>query len=138
MKTIKLKSSILASACALLALFPNLSPSKNGSLKEIVKPYLGVYECKNAQLGEKDLLAEFSYIHLELKDKGEFILYYNENEGKKIKTRGKYTYDEKTQTITMEFADGKSFKRDFPLKNGQLIVSLPLGKEQLCLIFEQK
>lgn len=129
---------MLAGACALLALFPNLSPSKNGSLKEIVKPYLGVYECKNAQLGEKDLLAEFSYIHLELKDKGEFILYYGENEGKKIKTRGKYTYDEKTQTITMEFADGKSFKRDFPLKNGQLVVSLPLGKEQLCLIFEQK
>ena len=49
---------MLAGACALLALFPNLSPSKNGSLKEIVKPYLGVYECKNAQLGEKDLLAE--------------------------------------------------------------------------------
>ena len=137
MKTIKLKSSILAGACALLTLFPALS-ANNGSLKEITKPYLGVYECKNAQLGEQDLLAEFSYLHLELKDGGEFILYCAEKNGNKIKTRGKYAYDEKTQMLTMQFIDGKCFKREFPLKKGKLVVSLPVGEKNLQLVFEQK
>ena len=137
MKRIKLKSSILAGGCTLVALFPNLL-AKGGDLKQISKPYLGVYECKSAQLGKTDLLAEFSHIHLELKDGGEFVLHYGDKDGKKSKSSGKYVYDYKTQTITLQFTDGKCFQREFPLRNGQILVSFPLGERQLQLIFEQK
>lgn len=139
MKKIKLKSSILAGTCAILALIPNLSVAKGGDLKQIAKPYLGVYECKSAQLGEEDLLEDFSRIHLELKKDGAFVLYYTDKKrGKEERLRGKYVYDDEKQTVTLKFAEGKGFQRAFPLQKGQLTVSFPIGKRQLCLIFEQK
>ena len=138
MKMLKLKSSILAGACALLTLIPNFSFVKSGSLKEISKPYLGVYECISARLGEEELLADFSYIQLELKKDGGFILYYGDKAGKKERVQGSYIYDDEKQTLTLQFMDGKCFQRAFPLKKGRLTVSLPIGKRQLCLIFEQK
>ena len=138
MKKLKIKSSVLASICTMFALAPNLSTWKNNSLKEIAKPYLGVYECKSAQLGEEDLLATFSHIRLELKKDGVFVLYYSDKKGRQERVSGKYNYDEEKQTLTLQFTDGKCFHREFPIKKGQIIVSLPVGKRQLRLIFEQK
>ena len=60
-----MKSFILAGVLSLMSLFPNMQES---TLKDIAKPYLGEYECKSAQLGEKDCLEQFSYVRLELKD----------------------------------------------------------------------
>lgn len=138
MKTVKLKSSIFAGACALLSLFPQVASITDSPLKEITKPYLGVYECRNAQLGGKDLLEDFSFIHLELKSKNECCLYYGNQEGKKVCLKGKYVYDRDKQTISLQFKEGKMFKREFPLKNGEIIISLPLANKQLCIIFQQK
>ena len=138
MKKVKLKSSILASICALLTLIPNFTMAKDGDLKEITKPYLGVYECKSAQLGDEDLLKNFSHIHLELKKGGEFVLHYGDKKGNKEQARGKYVYDAKKQTVTLKMTDGNCFQRTFPLQKGQIIVSFPVGNRQLCLIFEQK
>ena len=75
MKKVKLHSSLLVGAVSLLLAFPGLP---KGDLTDIAKPYLGVYECVEANLGEKDLLCGFDGITLELKDKGEFVLYYKE------------------------------------------------------------
>lgn len=138
MKVVKLKSSILSCVCALLALIPNLASVKDGGVKEIGKPYLGVYECTSAQLGDLDLLAEFSHIHLELKKDEQFVLYYQTKSGKAERAQGKYFYDEEKQVITLQLANAKCFQREFPLKKGQLTITFPLGKRQLCLIFEQK
>ena len=128
----------MAGACALLTIFPNFSAVKNRDLKEIVQPYIGVYECKQAQLGEKDLLEDFKRIQLELKDGQHFILHCEDKHGQKINRTGKYKYDEKSKCITLQSEDESLFKRSFPIDNGQIIVSLPVGNKQLRLIFEQK
>ena len=60
----KLKYSFCAGLAAMLFMLPACG---NGSLKDITKPYLGEYECKNATLGERDYVEEFSFIRLELK-----------------------------------------------------------------------
>lgn len=138
MKMLKLRTSILASVCSLLAVIPNFSAVKNGDLKEITKPYLGVYDCQQAQLGNKDLLEDFSSIQLELKDGECFVLHYEDKDGQKNKVKGKYVYNEKEKEIALQMEGEYPFKRSFPLKNGQIIVSFPVGNKQLRLIFEQK
>lgn len=138
MKNVKLKSSILGGICTLLTLFSNVGAWQNGNIKEITRPYLGVYECQSAQLGERDLLTEFSYLHLELKSNNVFLLHYCEKKGEPNILRGEYSYDYEKKVLTMQLADNKNLKRDFPLENGELIVSLPMGNKQLRLIFVQK
>ena len=59
----------MAGLLSLMALFPNASKS---TISDIVKPYLGEYECKSAQLGEKNCLERFAYIRLEFKDEENF------------------------------------------------------------------
>ena len=138
MRTVKLKSSILVGICTLLAVLGNIIAPQNKNLKDITKPYLGVYECKSAQLGEKDLLEEFSHIVLELKTDGVFVLHYGHEKGGKQSLHGKYVYDSEKQTIVLKTAEKICFQREFPLRKGQIIVSLPIAQRQLCLIFEQK
>ena len=123
-----MKSCILAGIAALAFYLPN-------TIKEIAKPYLGVYECKEARLGSEDYLQRFEDITLELKGDGEFILSFQEKGGKTRREKGKYTYDEKRGVITL---DGGSMKREFPLKDGALRFQLSLGGKWLSVLFEQK
>ena len=67
----KVKSSLLAGVVTLLLA---CSFGGKGDLKEISKPYLGVYECTEARVGEREYLDRFSKLDLELKENGEFIL----------------------------------------------------------------
>ncbi len=123
-----MKSCILAGIAALAFFMPN-------TLKEIAKPRLGVYECKEAKLGNEDYLQRFEDISLELKADGEFILTFREKGGKERREKGKYTYDEKRGVITL---DGGSLKREFPLKEGVLRIQLSIGGKWLSVLFEQK
>ena len=132
MKKIKLKSSILAGLATLLLLFPNF---KKGNLCDVTKPYLGEYECKQAQFGQIDCLKLFSYIRLELKKEGKFTLSYKELGGKKKEIDGEYDYDSKKETLTFVY---EGIKREFPLKKGKLSVFLPVNEKNLLLSFEQK
>ena len=135
MKKVKLKSSIVAGLTGLLLLFPNF---KTGSLTEISKPYLGVYECQQAKLGEEEYLDKFSYIELELFPKGKYALRYCEKSGEKQEVKGKYRSDEKKEILTLYLTQGGVFKRDFPLEKGKLTATVPLGNKTLFLQFEQK
>ncbi|MBR2442429.1 MAG: hypothetical protein IKB20_05135 [Clostridia bacterium] len=123
-----MKSCILAGIAALAFYLPN-------TLKEVAKPYLGVYECKEAKLGNEDYLQRFEDITLELKGNGEFILTFREKGGRERREKGKYTYDEKREAITL---DGGAIKRQFPLKDGALRFQLSLGGKWLSVLFEQK
>ena len=136
MKTIKLKSSMLAGFMSMLLWFPWVG-WKSSTLKDITKPYLGVYECREAKLDEKDYLQDFDYIRLELKSKNRFVLSY-QAKGEKVKEeKGRYQYDKEEQTITFQ-ADGMPFiKRKFPLKNGEVIITSLLGDKTLYIRFEQ-
>ena len=129
-----MRSFILSGLLSLMMLFPNLRES---TLKDIAKPYLGEYECKSAQLGKKDLLENFSYIRIELKDSENFTLYYKEKEGKGKEVEGKYVYDKEKELLMLADKSGV-YKRGFPLNEGILTISLPMGEKNLVLKFEQK
>ncbi len=135
MKKIKLKSSLFVGAAALLFSFPAL---QKGELTDIAKPYLGVYDCTEARLSEKDLLERFDDIRLELKAKGEYVLYFKEKGGKVKKVKGKYRYDKDKETLTLHLPNSPFMHRAFPLKKGVLTVSVPYGDKILILQFEQK
>ena len=137
MKTIKLKSSILASFISLLLLFPWMGAWKTSTLKDITKPYLGVYECREARLDDTDYLQSFDYIRLELKNKNRFLLSYKAKGEKGQEEKGRYAYDKENKTIAFQ-ADAMPFiKRQFPLKDGELLITASLGDKTLHMRFIQ-
>ncbi len=133
--SIKIKSSLLSGILSLFLCFPWV---QGDSLKEITQPYLGVYECTQAQLNDTDCLSRFSYIDLELKTNDEFVLYYCEKNGERKQEEGKYHYDTVKQTLTLMGGAGGFFKREFPFKEGVLTIHVRFGEQTLFLKFEQK
>ncbi|MBQ8292088.1 MAG: hypothetical protein IJX88_06275 [Clostridia bacterium] len=130
-----MKTALLAGIAALM--FP-FSAFKEGNLKEITKPYLGEYECKNATLGNVDLKESFKSIVLELCSDNTFILTVKDMAGKKHVQTGKYSYDEKTQTLCFCDKDGKGIQRETSLKEGKFSLNLGFDKKTVILSFEQK
>ena len=135
MKKLKIKSSLLVGAGVLLFSFSNV---KTGELTDIAKPYLGVYDCTQAQWNEEDKLALFDDLKLELKDKGEYVLYYKEKGKKTKKVKGKYRYDKERKSITLCLPNGPCIRRNFPLQKGVLTITVPYKNNTLHLQFEQK
>ena len=131
----KIKTSFLSAICSLI-LALGFCPSD--SLKSITKPYLGEYECTQAMLGNQDLLKEYDYITLELKADETYVLRYGKDGEDPHEETGKYTYDEKRQELNVDFGTKGVFKRKFPLKKGELVVSFRVGIKQLLVKFEQK
>ncbi len=128
-----MKSFILAALSALALLFPK----SDEGIKEIAKPHLGVYECKQANLGSKDILEEFSCVQLELKGEDTFVIVYQKKDGEKNRIEGKYHYDRARKRLVMT-TDRGDFKREFPLEEGKLTVFFPVVGKLLVLQFEQK
>ena len=121
----------------LFALWLACTPIK-GSLKEITKPYLGVYECKSILLAGKEFLTNDQRIALELKKNGVFTLYYKNVDEEAQTLEGKYRYDEKTHCIQFLWEDKNVFKQSFPIENGQIILQYQFGTCSYKAIFEQK
>ncbi len=126
-----MKNILISALCALILRFPGWT----SGLKEITLPEVGIYECTQASLGEKDHLEYFSDLHLELKGDGTFVLYYQEKDKDKKQAKGNYRYDRERNVITLQ---GGEYKREFPLKEGVLTVTLRIGEKTLMLTFEQK
>ena len=118
----------------LLMLLPSIF---QGGLKDITKPYLGIYECTEARLDEEDLLENYTNVALELKSGGKYVLYYTSKGEKQKKITGKYKYDSEKGTFTM-YGDGLMFKRQYTLQEGEIYVFVQIGKKNLVLKFEQK
>ena len=78
----------------------------------------------------------FTDIRLELKSDETFSLRYQTIDGRKGEETGKYTYNPQTQTVCLEL--GQGVKRCFPLKNGILSISFPIGDKLLNAQFEQR
>ncbi len=108
----------------------------SSSLKEITNPHLGMYECTQAKLNEKDYLTLFSYIHLELKEDGVFILHYRMRDGMPQEESGNYVYNREKGSFSI--VGKESFQREFFLEEGRLTILVPLGTQTLTLTFEQK
>ncbi len=130
--SIKLRTSVLSGICSLFLLFSSLPKS---TLKDISKPYLGVYECTRVTIGSKDCKEDFSCLRLELKNEEDFLLLYKDTLGNEKRMEGKYRY-ENGKIVFLERGTGKA--RAFPLENGLLTVSVPMGGKTLIVQFERK
>lgn len=117
--------------------FP-FSAYKEGNLKEIIKPYLGEYECRSATLGDINLAERFDDIVLNLGENGVFTLTIKEKTGKKRVETGKYSYDDKKHTICFYDENNRVFKREYTLLEGKFSIVFPLGNKTARLTFEQK
>lgn len=135
MKRYSLKSSLFAGLCALLLSF---SCFRQDKLTDISKPYLGEYECISATLGSKDLIKDFSFIRLELKGEETFCLRYRDKNGRRGEEQGYYRYDEGKGEITLFLQAREDLKRSCSLKNGELCLQVPIGKQILVMKFQQK
>ncbi len=135
MKKTTLKSSLLVGVFTLAFCLPACGKA---TLPEITKPYVGEYECKSATLGEKEYLDEFSFVRLELHADDTFTLSYASKDGKKGQETGKYAYDFEKETISFLGLGDYAIERTFPLKNGQIDLTIALGKQTLHIRFAQK
>ena len=135
MKRLRLKSLIFAGLAGCLLCFPACA---KGSLTEISKPYLGEYECESATLGEQDFLAEFTYLRLELKSNGEFVLRYQTKQGGQGQETGRYEYDDGAQSIRFVANGQYQLDRNFSMERGEICLTFPIGKQMLSIRFAQK
>lgn len=118
-------------------LFP-FSAYKDGSLKEITKPYLGQYECRLATLGSLDCTDRFKSIIIDLGENNAFTLTLTDKTGKKHVETGKYSYDDKKHALTFYGVNNRDFERTFPLSEGKFVITVPFGAKTARLVFEQK
>ena len=108
----------------------------NGSLEEITKPYLGVYECKSLYFGGVDKKKIFEFFRVELKSKGELLLTYKLKRGEVHQIPLNYEYDfaEKMLWVQGEWGVLKVDKK-FPMKNGEISVAMSIFGKLAVLKF---
>ena len=121
----------------LASLLFSFLPLKNGDLKEITKPYTGEYECKLAQIGNTDLMDSFKKILLTLSPDGSFALDATDKCNKRRTEQGKYEYDLQNHEITFLWQNG-AYHRSFPVQNGEIFITVPLGAKTLRVVIEHK
>ena len=135
MKKHLLKSSLCAGMISLLTLFPT---GKASNLTDITKPYLGEYECEIANFCNRDLLQDFSFIRLELKDDNTFVLRCAYRDGRTRKEEGAYSYDPQKEEICLSMGKNGEFKRKFPMKEGVIYIDVSFATKSLHAQFIQK
>ena len=100
---------------------------RGGSLEEIARPYLGVYECKSLYFGGEDKKDIFDYFRLELKSKGELVLSYKLKNGRANQIPLTYEYDFTEKTVRIRGQWGVlSIDKKFPLKKGVISVTMSI------------
>jgi hypothetical protein len=130
-KTEKLKSAALAGIMALLVSFPQ----GKESLKDIAKPYLGVYTCTHATfLGEEQPYAK--NMTIELKRDNTYVLHYTLN-GNHVQKKGNYKYEKDTNSIRLVGQGRNLVQHSFPIKQGILEIRVQIGNALLELLFEK-
>ena len=131
----KIRSSILV---GLVSLALASGWTKNGTLTEISKPYLGEYACEVITFDGKDKLADFEYFKLEICSDGQMKLCFKEK-GRKDKTvLLEYEYDEQKKEFTVKSQFG-IFKKEekVPYEDGRLTAFLKIGGKHLIAKFSK-
>lgn len=114
--------------CALLAplalaamLFTGCSVSEMSTLRELARPYAGVYECETLTYAGRDLAEEFEYVRLTLGYGGEAELSWK-------KTGGgggarSFSYEAEIEEGRVTFSSG-AYRRTFPLEKGAVRIEI--------------
>lgn len=114
-----------------------LSSVGTGGVKDVVKPYLGVYECSTALLNADSRLEAFDYIRLELKAKEKFFLYYKKSGERSFSESGSFSYNAARRELTFLRNGRNAYARTATLEKGTLSFFMPLGEKNLFLQFRQ-
>ncbi len=130
----KLKISLIA---PFLLLAFNLNSMS--TLQDIVKPYVGVYECKIMSFGEEDILQKFNFVNLELKCDNKYLLKYEDAHSLKGEYSGDYSYDTRSNILTFsENAENRRYNKSVQVKNGEFDVKINCGGKLLFVKFQLK
>ena len=137
MRVTKIKSSIIASLISLLFLFPWIGKIQDHGLRDVVKPHLGIYECRLAQWGGQDYLEDFEFFKLELKKDNSFTITAKPKLGATRQGGGKYEYNEGRESIVFCAENDSSLYREGQLKNGVIFLSVPIAGKTARFEFER-
>jgi hypothetical protein len=85
----------------------------------------------------KEIKENFKKIILTLSPDGAFSLDAVDKCGKPRTEQGKYAYDLQKREITFLWKNGEQ-KRSFPVENGEIFITVPLGGKTLRVVFERK
>ena len=119
---------ILSVLCLMSLLFLTACETEElGSLKDVSRPYAGLYQCEKITLGGRDMTEKFEKLSLELKQDGQFELSYLTAEGNEGGYRGNYEIDSEEKEITFSARQGtrqRSFS--FPYEKGAVRIDYNL------------
>ncbi len=111
---------------------------KSDSLKEITKPHVGFYECKEIYFNGENKTDEYKNLTVELTAKNQFILRYQDKDGKKIEKKCKYSYNQETGVVKLKNMRGLwGVKSKITLQKGEMNVFVRFGKKNLKIKLEQ-
>mgnify|MGYP006932847020 CR=1 FL=1 len=111
---------------------------KSDSLKEITKPHVGFYECKEIYFNGETKTDEYKNLTVELTAKNQFILRYQEENGKKIEKKCKYSFNPETGVLKLKNMRVLwGMKSKITLQKGEMNVLVRFGKKNLKLRLEQ-
>lgn len=117
--------------CGLTLLLAGCRAENLSTLKEISKPYVGVYACEEITLGGRDLKEKVEELTLELKGDGTFELSYRTAAGSEGGFAGNYTLDQERGEISLSSAQGRSGPHVFRYEKGAVLIDHNLYGELL-------
>lgn len=109
-----------------------------GSLKDISRPYTGMYQCETITIGGRDMTEKFEELSLELKGNGTFEISYLTADGNEGAYGGTYAVDEEKGEITFSAKQGaRSRAFTFPYEKGSVRMDYNLFGSLLHAEFKQ-
>lgn len=136
----KRKLFIICLICALVMLLPACGfNEKNQSLKAITAPYIAVYECTEARLGNEDFLEKYDYIRITLLDKKELEVSFKTKNGERKSFKGEYSVDPQTREFSGEIGIlGYTFRESTKIERGEFTITKNILSAPLVMKFKMK
>ena len=131
------KLFLLAFVCFSLFLLGGCDVSEMGSLPDLSKPYVGVYQCEKLTLGGEEMLEKFEKIQLELEYKGDFLLSFQTLEGLEGEYEGEYEVSIEDEEIKLSMTSAGAEKYFFfRMEKGEILFDYNLGGKLLHASFK--
>ena len=118
----------------LAALLAGCSVSEMSTLRELSRPYTGVYACETLTYAGRDLMGDLVSLRLELGYGGEAVLRWTKAAGGGGERSFSYSADVENDRIT--FFSGRH-KRTFALQEGAIVVDMVVCGRLLYGVFRQ-
>ena len=134
-----MRKTVLSVFMAVLCLFAlcGCAVEDMGSLPDLSRPYVGVYECEELFLGGEDMTKKFEFVRLELLYGGEFRLVYRTASGGEGGYGG--AYEMKDDQITFSVKQGMLRRSyTFPVEKGSILIDYNLYGHLLHAEFKMK